>query len=41
MKGVSERAVFVIDPNGVITYSWVGENPGVFPDLDAVKKALA
>ena len=41
MKGVSERAVFVIDPQGVITYAWVGENPGVFPDLDAVKKALA
>ncbi|MDB4931536.1 MAG: peroxiredoxin [Myxococcaceae bacterium] len=41
MKGVSERAVFVIGPDGVIKYSWVGENPGVFPDLDAVKQALA
>jgi glutaredoxin-dependent peroxiredoxin len=41
MKGVSDRAVFVIDANGVITYAWVGEHPGVFPDLDAVKKALA
>ncbi len=41
LVGVSERAVFVIDENGVITYAWVGENPGVFPDLDAVKAALA
>jgi peroxiredoxin len=41
MKGVSDRAVFVIGPDGVIKYSWVGENPGVFPDLDAVKRALA
>ena len=40
LKGVAERAVFVIDPSGTITYSWVGETPGVFPDLDAVKKAL-
>ncbi|MEZ4394788.1 MAG: peroxiredoxin [Polyangiales bacterium] len=41
LVGVSERAVFVIDAEGTITYAWVGEHPGVFPDLDAVKKALA
>jgi len=41
MRDVPERAVFVIDAAGVITYAWVGENPGVFPDLDAVKHALA
>lgn len=41
LVGVAERAVFVINPEGTITYAWVGENPGVFPDLDAVKKALA
>ncbi len=41
LVGVSERAVFVIDEQGVITYAWVGENPGIFPDLDAVKAALA
>jgi len=40
MKDVAERAVFVIGPDGVIKYAWVGENPGVFPDLDAVKNAL-
>ena len=40
MKGVAERAVFVVNREGTITYAWVGENPGVFPDLDAVKAAL-
>ena len=40
MKGVAERAVFVVNREGAITYAWVGENPGVFPDLDAVKAAL-
>lgn len=41
LVGVAERAVYVLDAEGSITYAWVGENPGVFPDLDAVKKALA
>ena len=41
LKGVANRAVFVVGPDGVIKYSWVGETPGVFPDLDAVKHALA
>lgn len=41
LKGVAERAVYVLDASGRVTYAWVGENPGVFPDLDAVKRALA
>lgn len=41
LKDVAERAVFVIGKDGTIKYRWVGENPGVFPDLDAVKVALA
>ncbi len=40
LQDVAQRAVFVINPAGVITYVWVGENLGVFPDLDAVKRAL-
>ena len=32
----SERAVFVIDKNGVIRFKWIGENPGVEPDYDEV-----
>lgn len=37
----SNRAVYVVDKEGVIRYAWVGANPGVEPDYDAVKKAVA
>ena len=37
----ANRSVFVVDGEGVIVYKWVAENPGVFPDLDKVKAALA
>jgi glutaredoxin-dependent peroxiredoxin len=40
LKGVAERAAFVIDRSGKIVYSWVGENPGVFPPLDEIKAAV-
>ena len=36
----SERAVFVIDKEGVIRYKWVGENPGKEPDYDEVQKQV-
>jgi peroxiredoxin len=36
----SKRAVFIINANGIVTYSWVSENPGVEPDYDAVSQAL-
>ncbi len=36
----SKRAVFVIDGAGVVRYDWVGPNPGVEPDYDAVKQAV-
>ena len=41
LEGVSERAAFVIDADGVITYTWVGENPGVFPPLAQIRDAVA
>ncbi len=37
---VSERAVFVIDRSGRISYAWLGENPGVFPPLEEIKDAV-
>lgn len=37
----SKRAVFIVDEDGKVTYEWVGPNPGVEPDYDAVKAALA
>lgn len=40
LQDVSERAVFVIDSRGIITYVWVGEHPGVFPPLDDIKRAV-
>ena len=36
----SNRAVVIIDRNGIIQYKWVAPNPGVEPDYDAVKCAL-
>jgi peroxiredoxin len=42
LKGysASKRAVFIIDGNGVVKYTWISENPGVEPDYDAISKAL-
>lgn len=37
----AKRSVFVIDPNGTITYAWVAPNPGVEPSYDEVQKAVA
>ena len=34
---VSNRAVFVVDEEGRITYAWVGENLGVEPNYEEVK----
>ena len=40
MKGVSKRAAFVIDPDGVVKYAEVLENAGNQPNFEALKKAL-
>jgi len=37
----SNRAVLVVNGEGVITYAWVGPNPGVEPDYEEVKRAVA
>lgn len=36
----SQRAVFIVDENGTVTYEWIAENPGIEPDYEAVKAAL-
>jgi glutaredoxin-dependent peroxiredoxin len=43
MKGyvAAQRSVFVVDAEGVVTWEWIAPNPGVEPDYDAVKAALA
>ena len=40
LKEVSERAVFVIGKDGRVAYTWMGENPGVFPDFAAIREAV-
>jgi len=40
MKGVSKRAAFVIDKNGLIQYAEVLENAGELPDFGAINKTL-
>ena len=36
----SERAVFIVDEDGDVMWKWVGENPGIEPDYDAVLAAV-
>jgi glutaredoxin-dependent peroxiredoxin len=40
MKGVSKRAAFVIDENGIIQYAEVLENAGLQPNFAAIKETL-
>lgn len=37
---VAERAVFVIDDDGEVTYRWVGEDPSYTPDMEEVRAAV-
>ena len=37
--GLAQRAVFVIDAEGSVTYRWVAEHPGLEPDYEAVERA--
>ncbi|MFW6384526.1 MAG: redoxin domain-containing protein [Halodesulfurarchaeum sp.] len=41
LQGLAKRSVFVIDGDGVVTWSWVGEDAGLEPDYDAVRTAAA
>lgn len=40
-EGVSERALFFIDKDGIIRETWVGEHPGISPSLNIVFDALS
>ena len=39
IRDAAKRAVFVVDGNGTVTYTWVGDDPGAEPDYDAVARA--
>jgi len=41
LKGVSKRAAFVIDEQGIITYAEVLEVATDLPDFDAIRKAVS
>jgi glutaredoxin-dependent peroxiredoxin len=36
----SERAAFVVDADGTISYAWVGAHPGLLPPFEELKSAL-
>lgn len=40
MKGVSKRAAFIIDKNGMVQYAQVLENAGDVPDFAAINQKL-
>ncbi|MFY7651908.1 MAG: redoxin domain-containing protein [Chitinophagaceae bacterium] len=40
MQGVSKRAAFVIDSNGVVQYAEVCATPGDLPNFEAIQKTL-
>ncbi|MDW8274275.1 MAG: peroxiredoxin [Chitinophagales bacterium] len=40
MRGVSKRAAFVIDKDGVVQYAEVTPTPGDLPDFNAIKSTL-
>ena len=39
--GVSNRALVITDPDGVVRYSWEGEHPGVLPGANLIFDGLA
>lgn len=41
IDGIAERAVFVVNTDGEVTYDWVGEHLGVEPPYDEVREAVA
>jgi len=41
MKGVSKRAAFIIDKNGIIRYIEVLESAGDLPNFEAIKSTLS
>lgn len=40
MQGVSKRAAFVIDKDGVVRYAEICATPGDLPDFDAIQQTL-
>ena len=41
LENLAQRAVFVVDTDGEVTYAWVSDDPGVEPDYEEVESAAA
>jgi glutaredoxin-dependent peroxiredoxin len=41
LKGVTDRVAYVIGLDGLISYAWKGEHPGVMPPMDEIMEAVA
>jgi peroxiredoxin len=38
--GMSRRSVFVVDPNAIIRYAWITDDPLIAPDVEKVIEAV-
>jgi peroxiredoxin len=36
----ANRAIFILDDSGIVTYKWVAPNPGTLPNFTEIKNAL-
>ena len=39
--GMSHRALVIVDPDGIVQWSWEGEHPGVLPGANLIFDGLA
>jgi peroxiredoxin len=39
--GVSNRALVIVDPEGIVQWSWEGEHPGILPGANLIFDGLA
>jgi peroxiredoxin len=40
LHGIANRAVFVVDEDGTVTYTWVADDPTNEPDYDELIEAV-
>jgi peroxiredoxin len=41
LRGVSDRSVFVVNPDRSVRYVWHSSNPSLLPPFDEIREALA
>jgi peroxiredoxin len=40
MRNVSRRGIVVVDPSGIVRWTWSTDDPGQVPDTEAVREAV-